>query len=362
LRERNDFRDFSSLIVKDVPGKPVFWVFCLFLPYAVLSFLLLQFYHESDFNFLPILFCSCVLTVISFIFFYLYIILSEKKNFSDLRVVLPGIISFVLFSGSIYIYSTILALLLDPEKWLFTQDFYKVIFTWNGFTKFLSSLFLLFSVTSAWLILNCHRGKYNFKFTDNFLSSILVVTILPQPLLILWNAIHIPYQSITYSNLVIMAVIFLLLAKVVFSGLKLIEVGNLKSGGRIFVTMLIVILLFSIHDLIAREQAMMGQVIRLRPLMEKIKVEEEVIVEKKIPSKGEEVFTRVCSGCHSFDARVVGPAFNSVIPAYKNIEELKAFIKNPVKKNPDFPEMPLLGLRDEEIDAVARYLLERIKK
>jgi mono/diheme cytochrome c family protein len=50
-----------------------------------------------------------------------------------------------------------------------------------------------------------------------------------------------------------------------------------------------------------------------------------------------------------------------VVPKYRGqIEELKEFIRNPVKKDPAYPAMPKLQLSEAEIDAVARYLLERV--
>ena len=74
---------------------------------------------------------------------------------------------------------------------------------------------------------------------------------------------------------------------------------------------------------------------------------------------GEKIFTTKCSACHSFDKKVVGPAYNDVIPKYANDSDaLKAFIRNPVKKNPDFPAMPGQGLTELEVQSVAQYLLD----
>ena len=74
------------------------------------------------------------------------------------------------------------------------------------------------------------------------------------------------------------------------------------------------------------------------------------------------MFETNCAGCHQFDIRVVGPPLNEVVPKYAgDVEKLKGFIRNPVKVNPDLPSMPNLGLPEEEIDAVARYLIGRVK-
>jgi cytochrome c len=74
--------------------------------------------------------------------------------------------------------------------------------------------------------------------------------------------------------------------------------------------------------------------------------------------KGKKVYDTVCSACHRFDVKIVGPPYNDVVPKYKgNVEKLKAFIRNPVKVNPSFPPMPKPSIKEDEIDAVARYLL-----
>lgn len=75
---------------------------------------------------------------------------------------------------------------------------------------------------------------------------------------------------------------------------------------------------------------------------------------------GESVFKRYCAACHQFDRRVVGPPLNEVLPKYEGApQSLKDFIRDPVKVDPDYPPMPKLGLSEEEIEAVAAWVLER---
>src|SRR3990172_3298249 len=77
---------------------------------------------------------------------------------------------------------------------------------------------------------------------------------------------------------------------------------------------------------------------------------------------GKAVFEANCSGCHRFDIRVVGPPLNVAVPKYGgDPEKLKGFIRNPGKVNPDYPSMPKLGLPEEEIDAVAKYLIGQVQ-
>ncbi len=78
--------------------------------------------------------------------------------------------------------------------------------------------------------------------------------------------------------------------------------------------------------------------------------------------KGKKVFDTVCSVCHRFDAKVVGPPLNEVVPKYKgDVGKLKTFLRDPVKVNPALPAMPKPAITEDEVDAVARYLLSKVK-
>jgi len=78
---------------------------------------------------------------------------------------------------------------------------------------------------------------------------------------------------------------------------------------------------------------------------------------------GEEIFTRVCSACHKFDTKLIGPPYNLTVPLYNgNAKKLSAYIMNPVKKNPDYPPMPVPPIKPKEADAVAQYLIEMTGK
>ncbi|MEO8209373.1 MAG: cytochrome c [bacterium] len=76
---------------------------------------------------------------------------------------------------------------------------------------------------------------------------------------------------------------------------------------------------------------------------------------------GEEIFQRICSACHKFDAKLVGPPYNETVPTFNgDVKKLSAFIQNPYKVFPDYPAMPNPGLKPKEADAVAQYLIEKV--
>jgi len=76
---------------------------------------------------------------------------------------------------------------------------------------------------------------------------------------------------------------------------------------------------------------------------------------------GEEIFTRICSACHKFDAKLVGPPYNETVPTFNgDVKKLSAWIQNPTKVFPDYPPMPNPGLKPKEADAVAQYLIDKV--
>jgi cytochrome c len=80
---------------------------------------------------------------------------------------------------------------------------------------------------------------------------------------------------------------------------------------------------------------------------------------KTVTVNAAEIYLVKCASCHKWDQKLVGPPHMEVIPKYVGKEEqLVAFIRNPIKVNPDYPQMPNPGLKPNEAKAMAKYLLE----
>lgn len=89
-------------------------------------------------------------------------------------------------------------------------------------------------------------------------------------------------------------------------------------------------------------------------------LDEPVPARQIAPSeRGEIAYLGVCTGCHSYNGRLIGPSIQTIQALYfENPEGLVAYIKNPKKKRDDYPEMPSQAyLGDETLQAVAEYVL-----
>ena len=76
--------------------------------------------------------------------------------------------------------------------------------------------------------------------------------------------------------------------------------------------------------------------------------------------RGKVVFLGICSGCHIYTGRMIGPPIQVIQALYMdNPQGLADFIAHPVKKRDDYPEMPPQDYLDPETRlAVAEYMLQ----
>ena len=78
--------------------------------------------------------------------------------------------------------------------------------------------------------------------------------------------------------------------------------------------------------------------------------------------KGRLTYLAVCTGCHTYNSKLVGPPMVVIKALYgKDAEKLAAFIARPTHKRPDYPEMPAQDYLPEDVRlAVARYILNEL--
>jgi len=78
-----------------------------------------------------------------------------------------------------------------------------------------------------------------------------------------------------------------------------------------------------------------------------------------VEQKGKITYLSVCTGCHTYSARIVGPPIVAIQALYADKpESMVQWIKSPTKKRPDYPEMPPQNyLPDDVLLEVAKYVL-----
>lgn len=142
----------------------------------------------------------------------------------------------------------------------------------------------------------------------------------------------------------------------------MIRNSDFKFSGQLFFIFLFALFAFIIKDQLAMSNATKPNAVILAAeynnYLVKLKGEDKAGAQVS----GEQVYKNICSSCHSFDHKIVGPPYKETLPKYEGkINQLVAFIRNPVKKNPNYPPMPNPGLKPNEAQAVAEYILKTYK-
>tara|TARA_Y100000385_G_scaffold139652_1_gene145064 strand:+ start:26 stop:382 length:357 start_codon:yes stop_codon:yes gene_type:complete len=81
------------------------------------------------------------------------------------------------------------------------------------------------------------------------------------------------------------------------------------------------------------------------------------VIEKD--EKGKLAYYGVCSGCHAYDVRMIGPPTQTIQAMYMNNPQgIADYINAPVRRREDYPEMPPQNYLSAETRlAVAEYML-----
>lgn len=82
-----------------------------------------------------------------------------------------------------------------------------------------------------------------------------------------------------------------------------------------------------------------------------------------LEQKGRLTYMAVCSGCHTYDARLIGPPMVTIKALYgKDANRLADWISHPTHKRQDYPQMPSQSYLSEDVRlAVARYILNELQ-
>lgn len=267
--------------------------------------------------------------------------------------------SCLLFAGT--------GLLVAPEKWPLLATAPRLLLSWVGAARFLEFTALSLAATGALMLLPDRRPAAAGAEPAGYLlfrrragAVLALVFLLGWPCALLLGLVNLPAIALSGALFGVSAAALALAAGLALRLLGVLARPGERSGRRLFFLFLGLFALWLLGDHLARERALGEESLSgldaaiLAPVAPPAAAEVE-------RADGKAVFERVCATCHRFEERLVGPPLQSVVPKYRErLEELKDFIREPVKKDPDYPAMPKLQLSEAEIDAVARYLLERV--
>lgn len=345
------------------------------LPLIVLMLIEGQVFYDANISVVYFLLITNILvaTGITLVYFYQY---SYKMAEVNLPIQLAsGGLGLLFLLAGYFVFSVNSALILDPGRWAVVNSPLKFLFSWNVIARyihFLSAALAVSGIAMLFFMFNWKESKseYNSSYTDymkKLCGGIALGFTLLQPLIILWNLITMPDQSLSEAVFGLTIIVFFLIMMISLTLYKLVKESQLKLSTNAFVLFVIILVLMIVSDHVARENSIANQskllTARAKEVEATIDADRDAAMAVSVQPElkvGEKVYNLQCSACHRFDQKLVGPPYNTVLPKYKDHQdELIKFIRKPYKVDANYPSMPKLGLSEKEILSIVEYLFQR---
>ena len=378
------FRNKNNVYIrfaKDIMAKLTINIYVGFglciIPLLTITFIYAQLLYGADVVSVSFLTLSVILYIVGLILIYIYKKMIGKEDvdssnsFSKKSI---GWLGTLLLFAATFLYAASVTIAGNPQSWSFIDNIIELLISeqvWLSFIYFISASFAISGAAVLYFFLIWQGGikemdeKYS-NFVKKFGVGLTLISSVVQLLILFLSFTVLPQNAFTgsiflYSTLAIVSIFFTTIF--LYAILKNAE---LKYAGVVF---FLVFLTFTFT--IIKDQLAFGNTNKEHLLVVNLKAEE--LIKEKYPQlekkevagvvNTEEIFNTRCIACHQFDVKLVGPPYNETIPKYKgDADKLSKFILNPVKVNPDYPDMPTQELKKEEADALAKYLIEKVKE
>jgi len=271
---------------------------------------------------------------------------------------------------ALWLFVAAITLATYPEEWD-SQNLFFLLFSWKVLLRFIHFITTAFAITGAAILFGFFYWEGGKKIVDevykefvrNISIKITFAAALFQPLFLLINLFALPGNALSSSVFSYSFIALVLLFLAYHYLYDMLKNSYVKFSGHVFYILLFSLLALIIKDQLAMSNVTKGQKAILIAEFEKYLSELKGKEEGAAEINGEEIYKVRCEACHRFDTRLVGPPHNQVLPKYEGkTEQLIAFIRNPTKVDPTYPPMPNPGLKPQEAEAVATYMLDHYKQ
>lgn len=390
LKEKHNFVFAKEMIDLFTMNKSMTFSLGL-VPLISITFIYGQLLFDSGLSLTPNLFFALLLLIAALIYIYTYkysfklknlfnlanfdnvedeAIIKEYEGFKNRNTSLlskSGIIGLVLLLIVSYIIIGTIQISLDSSRWESGGSFLDIILSVNAMLYFLFYITFSLAITSAVVIYKYFKSNndcYNKEYLDYIkkfaLKTGLIFTFI-QPLMYVLTTISTPKLSLSFNLFISVVVILGLMLVVSIQFYLMYKESKTKLGSSAVLLFLILSSVIIYKDQLAFDTTSQLQVNNLIKEHEFFisEIKEKAGIEDVVAISGEDIYNAKCIACHKFDAVLVGPAYNDVLPKYDGKrDELVKFILNPVKVNPEFTAMPNQGLKPKEAEAIADYIVK----
>jgi cytochrome c len=366
---------FSRELIELVTSKRSAPALLGILPLFTLILAFSQLYQDSGFRIANYLLIVALLAVAGFVLLYIYRGSFSNRDRQFPLHILFGLGAVLAFFGGYIILASTTSLIFFPEKWSFVNTPFPLFIYENEIPRHGMFLFFTFALTGAAILYFYFSWPERKKdldpdyanFVKKFATILALVSVFLQPIFIAWNLLTFPDAASSETVFAVWGVTLFMLMVISMLLYSSLNSANQRFSAVVFILFLATFIVMTVNDQIAAGNANFEREKLLAKKAEEIHQQilaaREGRQEAATQVDGTEVFNRICVACHTFDTRLVGPPYMSVLPKYVDNEgALMEFIMNPAKIDPDYPPMPNQGVKKAEATAVAEYLMGEFAK
>lgn len=378
----------SKDLIETITQAPTIWMGMGIAPLVGIILLYTQLLHGTTNSVLVYMVISLVFLCIGTALIYVYkksLILSDvlnKVNSSDAQLIeykdnnsndngTLAMWSMVFLTLANWFFLSSINLATNQSLW--NEGIFSVLFDAGVEFKFVFFLvfgFVFAGLTFLYVNFSYEGGKHYedqeyATFIKNAISKFALTCTYILPFLLALTVISTPKNALSgrYFFYAVCACFFIVIAaQLLYSFIKESKKSNVSMGFWMF--------FIAMTFYVTKEQTAFGtssqdNLMKLAAEHSNMELAANTKEEKPVVINAEEIFNSTCKNCHRFDAKLVGPAYNDVIPKYIGKEdEMIKFILNPVPKNPkDYPGgMPNQGLKPAAAKAMTAWIIEQVKK
>ncbi|MBI5325675.1 MAG: cytochrome c [Ignavibacteriae bacterium] len=281
---------------------------------------------------------------------------------------LTGLIGIIFLIFSLRLFFGLVVLSLDSGNWNFSGSLLSMLFELQVVINFIQFITLSASISSvAFIVKYFYWDKQDENINQEYINKsgiinswIAIGFAFIQPFILLIDFYTMPdnllnNNSYLFGMLSLIALlIFLHLA---YAGVRYNNFRNISYS------FYLILLTFTLIILKSQSSFSLSSGQQLLTLTDNYDKLELALLEKegkKGPQiNGAEIYNAKCTACHKFDQKLVGPPHKEVMAKYLNNKEgMVKFILNPVKVNPEYPEMPNQALKPKEAEAVVDFMFK----
>lgn len=294
--------------------------------------------------------------------------IEEYKNRSNIIVDKGGIYALIFLLITSFLFVGSIKLASDSSQWENVTSIIGLIFSLKTWVAFINFLLIAIAVTCGVVLYYYFRPNTEQLIEQNEYREIVkkfslnagLIFSLFLPVTIGLNVLLIPGNALNYGIFALTIVILFIVIMIANFFYFMKKENSTKYSTSLIFMFIVLFTSVIIKDQLAFDTSTQLQFDRLAANYEEYQanLREELGLTVETIS-GADIYNGRCIACHQFDKKLVGPPYKTVLPKYEGSkEQLIQFILNPVKVNPEYPAMPNQGLKPNEAEAVAEYLIK----